>query len=309
MENPFLQKNQLEHELPKTSKKFYIYALCVFGFLVVFYYLFLGAPFGFPSSAIIEIEPGMGLRSVSLVLKREHIIRSRVAFESIAIILGGDKKIQSANYLFESKIPVYLVAWRIQNGEHGMPPVSVTIPEGFDINQIADTFEPKLANFDKAQFLLKAKELEGYLFPDTYFFLTTDDGDTVLLSMSANFKKKVAPLLPEISLSGKTQKDIITMASIIEREAKGDADREIISGILWRRISIDMPLQVDAVLETYKKRGLPQNPIGNPGLEAIKAAIYPQKSPYLYYLHDQNGIIHYAKTFREHIKNKSTYLP
>ena len=98
------------------------------------------------------------------------------------------------------------------------------------------------------------------------------------------------------------------MASIIEREAKGDIDRGIISGILWKRISLGMPLQVDAVPDTYKTKGLPESPIGNPGLESIKVAIYPQKSSYLYYLHDKNGVAHYAKTFSEHDNNINKYL-
>ena len=98
------------------------------------------------------------------------------------------------------------------------------------------------------------------------------------------------------------------MASIIEREAKGDSDRGYISGILWNRINKNMPLQVDAALKTYKTKGLPEQPICNPGLEAIKAAIHPVLSNYLYYLHDKNGVIHYAKTFEEHKKNKLKYL-
>jgi UPF0755 protein len=188
------------------------------------------------------------------------------------------------------------------------PPIVVTIPEGFSLNQIADTVAPKLANFNKTQFLLKAKDLEGYLFPDTYFFLNNANEGDVIKSMSDNFNKKINPLLPEIISSGKTERDIIIMASVIEREAKGDTDRGIIAGILWKRIAIGMPLQVDAAPETYKTKGLPENPIGNPGLLAIQSAIHPKSSPYLYYLHDKNGIVHYAKTFAEHQVNIEKYL-
>jgi len=188
------------------------------------------------------------------------------------------------------------------------PPIVVTIPEGFNLNQIADTFVLKLANFNKAQFLIKAKDLDGYLFPDTYFFLTSANEGEVIKSMSDNFNKKINPFLPEIISSGKTERDIIIMASLIEREAKGDTDRGIIAGILWQRIKIGMPLQVDAAPETYKTKGLPENPIGNPGLLAIKSALYPQSSPYLYYLHDKNGIVHYAKTLAEHDANIKKYL-
>jgi UPF0755 protein len=224
------------------------------------------------------------------------------------IILGGEKRIISADYLFENKLPVWQVATRIVGVGHRMAPVSVTIPEGFDVNQIGATFSMVLKNFNKTRFLALATKLEGYLFPDTYFFSSSAGAENVVQSMSDNFKKKITPLLPGIISSGKTERDIITMASLIEREAKGDTDREVISGILWKRIAINMPLQVDSDPETYKIRGLPMNPIGNPGLLAIKAAISPQSSPYLYYLHDKNGNIHYAINFTEHTKNKLKYL-
>jgi UPF0755 protein len=235
-----------------------------------------------------------------------------VAFESFMMILGEEKHIISADYLFENKLTVWQVARRIGGGLHHMAPIVITIPEGFDINQIADTAGLKLTNFNKAQFQLEAKGLEGYLFPDTYFFLTNANETDVIKSMSDNFEKKITPLLPLIASSDKTanrtERDIIIMASIIEREAKGDIDRGIISGILWNRIKIGMPLQVDAALSTYKVKGLPKNPIGNPGLLAILASIHPQISPYLYYLHDKDGNIYYAKTFIEHQANIKKYL-
>ncbi len=294
--------------LTSKNKKNVIYVLSLVVFLILFYFFFLSAPGDFPVGAVVKIEPGISLRSVSSILKKQHIIRSRVAFESFAIILGGEKHIISANYFFENGLSVFEIARRIAVGEHNTPPVSVTIPEGFNINETGDAFALKLTNFNKTRFLLKAKELEGYLFPDTYFFLTNADEDNVLKSMNDNFEKKITSLLPEIISSGKNEKDIIIMASIIEREAKGDVDRGIISGILWKRISINMLLQVDAALETYKVKELPKSPIGNPGLEAIKAAIHPTNSPYLYYLHDKSGNIHYAKSFAEHTKNILKYL-
>ena len=126
--------------------------------------------------------------------------------------------------------------------------------------------------------------------------------------MTDNFEKKVSSLKPRIVASGKTEEDIIKMASLIEEEAKGDVDRAIISGILWKRLAIGMPLQVDAVPDTYKTKGLPENPISNPGLKAIEAAIHPENSSFLYYLHDKDGNIHYARSFEEHKTNKRKYL-
>ncbi len=293
-------------------RKNILYILCISVFVVFFYFLFLSAPSDFPKGSIIKIESGSGLRSVSLQLKQAHIIRSRTAFEAFVIIFGSDKRIISTDYFFKDSLPVYVVANRISRGKSELAPIIVTIPEGFDNAQIADTAGALLLNFNKNKFLLDMKNNQGYLFPDTYFFLNTDTESEVEASMQSNFEKKIAPLVPDILLLkktiGRTEKDIITMASVIEREAKGDADRALISGILWRRIAIGMPLQVDAAPETYKSKGLPISPISNPGLEAIRAAISPTKSPYLYYLHDKNGVVHYAKTFVEHIQNKAKYL-
>ena len=306
-------ENETENYKPtylvsKLNKKNAIYLFSVVIFLVFFCFFFLSAPLDFPLGSVVRIEKGSSLRSVSSLLKEENIIRSRVAFESFAILFGGELHIVSADYLFENKLSVWRVAFRIVRGEHQMPPVSVTIPEGFDMNQIADTFSLKLTNFKKDKFLLEAKGLDGYLFPDTYFFLTDANEKDVIKSMNDNFKKKIMSFNSDIASSGKTEREIIIMASIVEREAKGDTDRDVISGILWKRIKIGMPLQVDAAPITYKIRGLPQNPIGNPGLLAVKAAIFPKNSPYLYYLHDKNGIIHYAKTLTEHNNNIQKYL-
>jgi UPF0755 protein len=201
---------------------------------------------------------------------------------------------------------VYQVAKWIVRGERYMAPVVVTIPEGFNLTEISDAYILKLKKFNKENFLIKARE--GYMFPDTYYFLNTDDEVSVINSMNKNFDKKINPILPEITASGKTEDEIITMASILEREAKGDNDRGVISGILWKRLDAGMRLQVDAAPETYKTSGLPKNPISNPGLEAIHAAIYPQSSLYLYYLHGKDGNTYYAKTFAEHKQNIAKYL-
>ncbi|MBI5139619.1 endolytic transglycosylase MltG [Candidatus Nomurabacteria bacterium] len=282
-----------------------------FALLIIFlfcYYFFISAPSDFKSGTIISIENGSTLRAVSLQLKENNIIRSRISFEAFVILYGGERRIIQTDYLFENKSPVWVVAKRIVKGEHNMAPIKITIPEGFNNEEIAESFGSKLPSFNKDNFILKAKEKEGSLFPDTYFFFNRDNEEVVIKSMSDNFEKKIAPVRPKIVASGKTEKEIIIMASIIEREARGDLDRDFISGILWKRISIGMPLQADAAPVTYQKKGLPDSPIGNPGLEAINSAIYPKKSNYLYYLHDKEGNIHYAENFEQHKQNKFKYL-
>lgn len=288
------------------SKKiiFYVVGICLTLFILFYFLLF--PPFSFKEGIIINIEQGASLQKISRYLKENQIIRSRIAFEAFVIIYGGEKHMVLGDYLFEKKLLVYQVARRISKGDHNLAPVKVTIPEGFNTLDIAQSFVDKLPNFNKENFLFQVEE--GYLFPDTYFFLTTDNEDNVLKSMSDNFNKKITPILPAINNSGKTKEKIIIMASIIEKEAKGDTDREFISGILWKRIAIGMPLQVDAAPDTYKTKGLPNKPIANPGLKAIKAAIFPKASAYLYYLHDKDGVIHYARSFEEHKQNKAKYL-
>ena len=276
--------------------------------LVVAYFLFFSAPKNFPAGQVIIVEPGVNLHRLSAELKDAHIIRSKIVFETFVVFYGGERHLAPGDYLFENDLSVFEVARRISYGERHLAPIKVTIPEGFNVTDIANAFTLKLSSFKKDVFLLEAKQKEGYLFPDTYFFFTTSNEQDVLNSMSANFEKRIASVRPEIISMGKSEKEIITMASIIEREAKGNADRGIISGILWNRIAKGMLLQVDAAPNTYKIKGLPNNPICNPGIESIKAAIHPKNSPYLFYLHDKGGMIHYARTFAEHKANIAKYL-
>lgn len=180
--------------------------------------------------------------------------------------------------------------------------------------------------------------LEGYLFPDTYRVYASSTATEVVEKMLANFDDKLTPQMrADIKKQGKTIYEIIIMASIIEKEAPidyrpdGDRDARIISGIFWDRLKIGQALQSDATLSyifndnnpqhsgsqldasspynTYKYRDLPPGPICNPGLIAIKAAIYPLKTDYNYFLTPKGkGQVIYAKTYEEHLQNKYRYL-
>ncbi len=176
--------------------------------------------------------------------------------------------------------------------------VRVTIPEGYNVRQIGAALE-KAGMFSSEEFVEAAKAEEGFLFPDTYEFFKHSSTSTVIRKMKENFEKKVGQ---------EVERNVIIMASLLEEEAATPEDWKIISGILWKRLEAGIPLQVDAEPETYDYLGFPPAPISNPGLEAIRASLYPSPSPYLYYLSDRNGIIHYAKTFEEHKLNKAKYL-
>lgn len=289
-------------------KYFISFLIGIIGFFLIFNFLFLSAPINFKGENIVTIEEGSSLRSISFQLKEQNIIKSRIVFEAFVISFGGEKRILPGDYLFENKLSVISVAKRITNGERNLAPVKLTIPEGFNIYEIAEVAKLRLVNFDKEKFLIDSQKKEGYLFPDTYFFFTTDNEQDVLNAMSQNFENKIKSVRANILELGKNEKEVIVMASIIEREAKGDSDREIISGILWNRLKIGMPLQVDAAPITYKNKGLPEYPIANPGLKAINAAMHPKASPYIFYIHGKDGNTYFAKTFTEHKQNIQKYL-
>ncbi len=174
----------------------------------------------------------------------------------------------------------------------------VTIPEGFNVRQIAGRLE-EAGLFPAGDFAKLAQSEEGFLFPDTYEFYGHAGPEEVVLKMKENFLKKVGP---------EVTRDVIIMASLLEEEAAKTEDRKIISGILWKRLEAGMALQVDAEPDTYDYLGFPPGPISNPGLDAIEAALNPKLSPFWYYLSDKEGNIHYAKTFEEHKQNRLKYL-
>lgn len=313
----------------RSSKILLAIALAIVLFATFTSFLLMPPP-DFPQGKIITVKSGVSLGQVSLLLKDEHLVRSRTFFEICARAVGGDKRILAGNYLFKEPAHSCVIAFRIARGISGIPSTRVTIPEGMSNKEVSAVLTKMLPGFDSASFLDTARLKEGYLFPDTYFFSEGANVEDVIKTMSANFDEKIEPWKPIIESSGRSLRDVIIMASILEKEATTDEDKELVSGILWKRIKIGMPLQVDAAFmylfgkksseitqadlqvkstyNTYRNKGLPGGPIGNPGLAAIRAAVRPKDSLYLYYLSDDKGIMHYAKTFAEHVANKGKYL-
>ena len=297
---------------------------------IVMYATIMRPPTDFPENSIVSVEQGDTLAGTAAAFAERNIVRSKSLFQFFAVLYGGDRSIAAGDYYFEKPVPVHEVARRLVAGEHHLEPVRLTFPEGTQTKEMAAILDNRLPYFDAGDFLEKTEGKEGYLFPDTYLFFPTAKSDEVIKTMSNTFAKKIAPLEAEIAASSHTLAEIVTMASIIEGEANRSEDRLIVSGILWKRIALGMPLQVDATFRyingkgsaelslkdlkidspynTYVNKGLPPGPISNPGLDAIKAALRPHESPYLYYLHDPTGQIHYGKTHAEHVRNKQKYL-
>jgi len=298
--------------------------------IALFYIAVYQAPGEFVSGKVITIVEGATLSEVAAYLEQEHIVRSAFWLQSIATAFGGEHTVKAGDYYFSRRKNLWSVTRMIITGDFGLEPLRVTIPEGASVRDIASILSNYSSVFDTEKFIELASEREGYLFPDTYFFLPNVSERRVIGVLSDTFLKRIQEVSDEIIAFGRPVDEVITMASILEREAYMSETRRIIAGILWRRIEIGMPLQVDAAFDyingkntfelslddlredspynTYRNIGLPPTPITNPGLDAIKAAVMPIESDYLYFLSDRNGTTHYSKTFEEHKRKKELYL-
>lgn len=263
-------------------------------------------PFSFPSGSIITIPEGAGLYGLAEKLRTEKVIRSPFWFRIAAITLGGERDMKAGQYYMHRPQNTFVVAWRVFHGDYDIETVKLTIPEGFTATDIAGLFDERFQFFDRKSFLSEAPE--GYLFPDTYFVPVTATASSTIKLFKDNFTRQISPVMSEVEFSKHTLEEIVTMASLLEAEAKTKEDREMASDILWKRLKLGMPLQVDSETGTYKFIGLPESPINNPGLVSIEAAIHPTSTPYLYFLTGRDGKMHYAKTFDEHKRNIVKYL-
>lgn len=308
-----------------TKRSVQIFLACAV--LAIFLGLFfVGAPLSYPQNSVITIPEGATVRESGDLLKEKGALRSALLFSAL-VELVGDKGVIAGTYALKKKENVISLAHRFSNGNTGITLARVTIPEGLASFETVKILSRSLGVFDAEGFEVLARPEEGYLFPETYFFLPNTPAEEVIEVMRRTFDEKILPLRPKIEAFGRPLGDIVIMASILEREARQSETRRIVAGILWKRMSLKMPLQVDApfgyVLQksgyaptltdlkmdspynTYLNRGLPPGPIGNPGLAAIEDAVTPTKTPYLYYLTGKDGEMYYAKTFEEHVANKS----
>jgi UPF0755 protein len=295
----------IKNKLPKI--KTLVYLLLIVCGVFIFISLLLSAPFG-NKVTTIHISEGQSLNSIVNNLEAQRVVKSSFLLKTFIVLFKSDRQITKGDYLFDKNQSVFKIAWQIARGIHNIAPIKITFKEGITNEEIATILADKLPSFRRDLFLTNIDTKQGYLFPDTYFFFPLTTTDEVINDLSTNFKKKISMLNSDIISSGKNLSDIITMASILEKEAKGKDDPAIISGILWNRLNKGMLLQVDAVPSTYKTKGLPESPIDNPGIYTINASIKPTSTSYLFYLHDKNGVAHFAKTYQEHKLNINRYL-
>ena len=297
-----------------------------------FYYFFVNPPAEFPANSIHSIPEKSTLSEIADEAEKNHIIKSALALKVLTILFSGNKGVISGDYVLDRKENVFEIAQRFTDGDFRLSAVKITVPEGFSVYDIAELLSKKddLRNFNKEDFISLAKDKEGYLYPDTYFFLPNIKAKQIIEIMMDNFRDKVELIQKDAKKFNKTFQEVLIMASILEKEVRTAEDRRIVAGILWKRIKIGMPLQVDAVFpyitqkkdraiakddlkinspyNTYLNKGLPPGPISNPSLDAIESAINPKETKYLFYISDKKGITRFASTLEEHNKNIARYL-
>ncbi len=315
------------------SKKLELSLLVISSILILLglYFLWLiKTPSNFDVNKTYEIKRGMSISDAAQYFKKESAIKSSFLFKLLVKIESPSKGVVAGKYDFKDRPSFFEIVYNVTNSGYGDHVLKVTIPEGLTNKEIADILDKKIEDFDKEAFMNLSDNKQGYLFPDTYFFSYETTAKEVYTAFRENFERRMSLIDKDVKESGHALDQIITMASILEREANDKESRRIISGILWKRLTDGMPLQVDATLfyllgkrsdelsiddlkfaspyNTYTNQGLPPSPIANPGLDTIMAAIYPELTNYTYYLSDEDGNMHYAKTFEEHKANKSKYL-
>ena len=243
------------------------------------------------------VEKGESFFQIAENLEKANLIKSKFIFDFYILLRREEKKLQAGEYYFNSSMSVAEISQKIVSGDILM--MTITIPEGFTLEQIEERINLKLPG----------EGLEGFLFPDTYQFPFNVSGEEVVRKMRDNFETKLTlELREEIEKQGKTILEIVTMASLIEKEVKTLEDKKLVSGILWKRLGVGMLLQVDVEIGTYQNLGLPLKPICNPGMESILAAIYPEESVYWYYLSSREGETIFGRTYQEHLLAKRRYL-
>jgi len=288
----------------------------------------------------LNISPGMSFLEITNQLAGQGVIRSKIVFGTYALITRQAFQFKPGRYFLEVSVSLPKLAEILKNGPRE---TSVVIIPGMTVKEIDDKLSSlkiiksgELINFDAAALKEKYKwflsdSLEGFLFPDTYNFFAASNVNSIVKAFLDNFTLKVLPFFNDYDNLSK----IVNIASILEKEVPDYNDRRLITGILKKRLSVGMPLQVDAALvyfkcsgdflncaglgledyktdspyNTYIHSGLPKTAIGNPSAMAIKAALFPLESDYWYYLSDpQTKKTIFSETLDGQNENRAKYL-
>lgn len=300
------------------------------------YPLFSGAP---AEGTEFVIEKGESLGAVAYSLADQNLVMSRYLFVAYAIFTGQERKFQAGKYIISPHASIRGLVNTFAGGRGASEDIIVTVPEGTNLADLGKILSKSGLPVKTEDFLgPDMLKLEGYLFPDTYRFKPGTETKEIVQAMRDNFDEKVRQAHPTI-LESRLRRTII-IASILEKEVRNQRDMKLVAGIMERRLSKNMSLEIDATVtygvcepkfsagkycdvslaniidnikvgtpyNTYANKGLPAGPISNPGLATIEAALNPEKSDYLYYLSAPDGTTIFSKTATEHEKARSKYL-
>jgi UPF0755 protein len=301
----------------------------------VFYFIYACLPVSSEyKSVIIEIQPGMNLKQVTQILAQNNLLNSPRAFRLLTWLENKENQLQVGEFELSPSLASGEILNIITSGKTHLH--SVTIPEGFRITEIAavitekglTTQEEFIKESKKKELIadlnIPTENLEGYLFPETYHFGKFLGTEKIVKNMIDTFKQRI--LTPEILDRAKEMDmsihEIITLASLIEKETGMENERNLISSVFHNRLKRNMLLQtdptviyaisnfdgnirkkdlsIDSPYNTYKYPGLPPGPIASPGLESILAALHPAESQFLYFVSRQDGSHHFSKSLIEH---------
>lgn len=278
---------------------------------------------------LFVVNQGEGIREIATKLKAEGFINSPIAFFLIVKQLGLDNNIQAGDFRLSKNMTTQQVA---ENLTKGSLDVWITFPEGIRADEIADILKKELPSYDES-WRAVLNEHEGYLFPDTYLIPNDATVDQFVSILTNNFEKKYATVPTQTKKI--TKQELVTIASLVEREARLQKDRPLVASVIFNRLTLDMGLDLDATVQyaignetkwwpqltaspktiapespynTYIHAGLPPTPISNPGLEALTAVATAPETNYLFYITDpKTGKNVYAKTLSEQNANIKKY--
>ncbi|MGL5330200.1 MAG: endolytic transglycosylase MltG [Peptostreptococcaceae bacterium] len=296
---------------------------------------------------VVDIPSGSSVSSISNILYENKLIRNKALFKVVVKISGDAQDIKAGKYLVNQTYSNKDILNLLVSGKIYNDGIKITIPEGSTSMEIIDTLtKKKIGNKDKYKELINNPSkfydnyefldsedivsLEGFLYPDTYYFKENDSEEKVISTMLSRFKKEYTESLDnrrkEMNM---TLQEVINLSSIIEKEAVLDKDRPIIASVFYNRLDIDMKLQSDATIQyifeerkkivtykdleidspynTYLYKGLPPTPIANPGIKSIKAALYPEATKYIYFVAKMDGGNNYSENYEDHLKYVKEY--
>lgn len=286
-------------------------------------------PNNFPVSVVVTIEPN-SLRGVAAALQEGDVIRSSWLFLVHSHLSTGGP-IQSGSYIFHEPLSVTEVLMQLRNGANGTRLYRLTHVEGKTVAQLAKQVSSMVPSFDAQYFMKISDGYEGKLFPDTYFISQHTSPRELHDLLHQTYIKRVRKgRAQQIANHILSEYEIVTLASILEREANTPESKRMVASVLLNRLDIDMPLQADASVEyvldkplseltpedllidspynTYTNIGLPPTPINNPGLNAIDAVLQPADTDFFFYITAPDGTFYFARDFDEHRQNIQRYL-